>query len=46
MKKVSQKQSKSLNSFLKKEIKQPETIFGGSKGPIDRDKIKRPSRRR
>ena len=45
MKTVSQKQSKSLKDFLKKEITNPEIISGGIKGPIDRDKLKRPTMR-
>lgn len=35
----------SFNQFLKHEIKNPQAIQGGtSKGPIERDKLRRPRR--
>ena len=42
---LQKKQSKSLHNFSGKEIKNPETITGGIKGPIDKDKLKRPTAR-
>tara|TARA_R110002096_G_scaffold101775_3_gene225189 strand:+ start:4092 stop:4229 length:138 start_codon:yes stop_codon:yes gene_type:complete len=45
MKTKSQKKRTSIDEFSKNEIKYAQTIVGGKKGPIEKDKIKRPSRR-
>ena len=42
MKTKTLKMQTGLETFLKKEIKHPEAIQGGTKGPIGRDKIRTP----
>ena len=44
MKTKTKKQQSSLKQYQKNEIKNPETISGGvGDGPIERDKIRRPT---
>jgi hypothetical protein len=45
MKTASKTTPNALSKFLKKKIINSESITGGTNGPIDRDKIKIPTRR-
>ena len=40
--KTTEKKKLRLSEFLKQRINNSESIIGGSSGPIDRDKVKKP----